>query len=100
MIRNEQSVPIRNNRIAGDANAEKRAGRRQRVLKGARLIFNGGQSVADAVIRDISETGVRLRLGETLGIPRELEMAVAGETERRPVQVVWRTHSELGVALR
>lgn len=94
MIPNERNVPNWNSPAV-----ERRTCRRHRSLKGARLIYNGGQAVADAVIRDFSETGVRLRLGETLGIPRELFMAVAGEAERRPVHIVWRTPSEMGIRL-
>lgn len=36
---------------------------RQRTLKGARMVFNGGKSSYDVLIRDLSEGGAKLKLG-------------------------------------
>ncbi|GIL00987.1 MAG: hypothetical protein BroJett030_08860 [Alphaproteobacteria bacterium] len=88
-------VPERDSRAG-----ERRAARRQRALKGARLVFNCGQSVADAVVRDVSEAGVRLRLGDTVGIPRDCMVAMTGSERMRPGRVVWRTSTEMGLSLR
>lgn len=36
---------------------------RQRTLKGARIVFNNGHSSIDVVVRDISDSGAKLKLG-------------------------------------
>lgn len=36
---------------------------RQRTLKGARIVFNNGRSSIDVLIRDMSESGAKLKLG-------------------------------------
>ena len=92
MIQNEMAVPKMDS-----FSVERRATRRRRALKGARLIFNCGQSVADAVVRDMNETGVRLRLGDTVGVPRQCMLTIVGSDRIQSCEVVWRTQIELGM---
>ncbi len=76
---------------------ERRAQRRQRALKGALVVFNGGLSTAEATVRDMSETGLRLRFGDGSAIPAHCEVAVKGGSPRRPAVIVWRTRNEAGL---
>ena len=83
----------------GFSGAERRAGRRQRVLKGATLSFNKGYSAFECVVRNQSASGAKLSLGETFGLPQTFQLAIAGEDGARRAQVVWRKASEIGVSL-
>jgi hypothetical protein len=94
MIQNGIDVPNRDNLAQ-----EKRAERRRRMLKGARLIFNCGQSVAEAVVHDSGDSGIRLKLGETIGIPSDCLVAISGSDLIRKARVVWRTRTEMGISL-
>lgn len=42
---------------------------RRRVLKGARIVFNNGHSAINVVVRDMSQTGARVTLENTQGVP-------------------------------
>jgi hypothetical protein len=50
-----------------DAQNDKRRGPRQRVLKGGIVAFNDRRSTLPCIVRDISETGARLRM-ETMSV--------------------------------
>jgi hypothetical protein len=71
---------------------------RRRTLLGAKIILHGGNSVLDAVVRDISSRGARLRLDGTLGVPNEFPLRINGEAHPRLVTVKWRLHNEMGVS--
>jgi hypothetical protein len=68
----------------------------RRVLKGGKIIFRAGFSVIDCIVRDESETGARLRLVTTLGVPDAFQLRIM-KAEPRGVRVVWRNGYELGV---
>jgi two-component system chemotaxis response regulator CheY len=74
---------------------EKRAKQRQRVLKSAKIAFNGG-GVIDCAIRDISEDGACLRVTSALGVPAFFELILDDKT-RRPCHVKWRKETQIGV---
>ncbi len=48
---------------------EKRRSSRQRVLNGARIVLNDGNSIVSCQVRNISERGVLLRLPSVVGMP-------------------------------
>jgi PilZ domain-containing protein len=50
---------------------------RRRMLKGARIVFNGS-SIFSCRVRDISEGGARLEIGNTLPIPDEFTLTMEG----------------------
>jgi hypothetical protein len=69
---------------------------RQRILKGAQIIFKGGATTIDCTVRDISATGARLKVASPIGIPETFDLAVEGA----PVghcHVVWRKPDQIGV---
>ena len=77
---------------------ENRREHRRRVLKCARIIFNGGYSVFDCRVRNISEGGAMLEMPSLVGIPAHFEIALESTGARRPCTVVWRTNTLMGVA--
>jgi hypothetical protein len=82
----------------GSADMEnRRAARRNRTLKKATIIFNGGFSAFDCIVRNLSETGAMLQLS-ALGVPTHFELRMDAATSRRPCTVRWRAESALGVS--
>lgn len=79
-----------------DISTSRRSQRRHRVLKGGRIIFYGGDSTIDCVIRDLSDTGARLRVESVIGIPDNFELSASGEHIRH-CRIRWRKAAELGV---
>ncbi len=74
-----------------------RATVRLRRLKEGRVIFNGKQSVMSCLLRDLSDGGFRIRIGEPFRVPEAFELEIAGHGSR-PARRVWIGPSELGGA--
>jgi hypothetical protein len=84
--------------IDGRLFAERRSAVRQRVYKGASIVFNKGYGVLECVMRNRSDAGARLAFGDTLGVPPRFALQVAGE-EPQHAEVCWRSAREVGVRL-
>lgn len=77
---------------------ERRSVKRHRVFKQGKIIVDGGKTVLDCTVRDLSETGARLRLSGMLVVPSNFDLLVVGSGSSRPVHRVWQRSNELGVA--
>jgi hypothetical protein len=55
---------------------DRRVAPRRRVLKAAKIFFNGDVSVFDCTVRDISESGARLSLGLFQPLPKRFKLVV------------------------
>ncbi len=77
--------------------ANRRAARRMRTLKKATIVLNGGYSVYDCVVRNLSETGAMLQVGG-LGIPSHFELVLDTTVTRHMCTVRWRTEDAIGVS--
>ncbi len=77
---------------------ERRMAQRHRVLKGGRLKFNKGYSVFECVVRNRSDLGALLALGDTSAIPARFDLDIVGEAAPRSVSLRWRSMSALGVS--
>jgi len=93
-------MPIMEKSIAidGEIFAERRGEARRRVLKGARLEFNNGFSAMECTVRNQSERGARLVMGDTMGVPTRFELAITGDAQTRAANVRWRTGEAVGIA--
>ena len=69
---------------------------RRRTLKGAQIVFNGGHSTVDCVVRNVSDTGALVRVEGAPNMPDEFDLVI--DDQRRPCRVAWRKLTELGVA--
>lgn len=76
---------------------ERRNTRRTRSFKGAILRFNNGYSALSAVIKNLSEGGAMLVMGDTVGVPSDAMMEINGEGRARPVHLIWREPERMGV---
>jgi PilZ domain len=76
---------------------ERRTSARQRRLNGAKIIFNNNSSVFDCVVRDLSDTGARLRVASPIGIPDSFDLRIDRNGACYPSKVVWRSADYIGV---
>lgn len=77
--------------------ANRRVARRMRTLKKATIVIQGGYSVYDCVIRNLSETGAMLQVGG-LGIPSHFQLRFDAPVPVRPCTVRWRAEQAIGVS--
>src|SRR5262245_15332579 len=69
-----------------------------RVLLAARIMFNGGRSSIDCIVRNLFDTGAYLEIHAPLGIPERFDLAISGHGEARPCKLEWQTAQRLGVS--
>lgn len=69
---------------------------RMRRLKEARLIFNNKASVMSCVVRDASNCGARVTIGEPYLVPYEFDFAMTGAAAR-PARKIWVKQNEMGL---
>ena len=70
---------------------------RKRMLKGGIIAFSGRHATLACVVRDISDTGARLQVTQANGVPDTFELIIELDGFEAPVEVVWRTVTEIGV---
>ena len=75
---------------------EKRLFRRQRALKGGRIVFNRAMSTVSCTMRNVSDGGARLEVTSVLGIPEAFDLRLDGHPSRSCL-VVWRKSDAIGV---
>ena len=75
---------------------ERRSTPRQRVLKGGKVVINDGFSTFQCTVRNLSESGARLKVASIIGIPDTFDLAM-DDGRKHACTVVWRTATEIGV---
>jgi hypothetical protein len=75
---------------------EKRTSPRMRRLKEARIIFNSRRSVLSCLVRDATEVGARVTVGEPYLVPAEFEISIHGQPPR-PARRIWVRQKEMGI---
>ncbi len=85
--------------IGGELAADRRAERRQRVLKGAVLRFNKGYGALECLVRNRSRGGARLEFGDTAAVPPHFDIRFSGSDEWSAASVRWRDMTNVGVEL-
>ena len=75
---------------------EHRIAPRQRVLKGGRIVINDGFSTFQCTVRNLSETGARLKMASIIGVPDTFEL-VMDDGRKFACTVAWKTEFEIGV---
>jgi hypothetical protein len=78
---------------------DKRSQQRRRILKDGRVLLPGSRVSYDCAIRDLSETGAKLRLQlDSITLPNEFELVFVAEGLAHPVILKWQRGREAGVA--
>ena len=73
-----------------------RGAARRRVLKAAQIVYDGGQTVIECMIRDISDTGAKIDTETALALPAAFSV-VLPDGARRPARLVWQNANLLGI---
>lgn len=72
--------------------------RRQRVLKGARIVWGNFLFVQDCLVRDVSDHGARLRVEAMTPVPDNFHLFLNEARSIRPCKVIWRQGTDMGIA--
>lgn len=81
------------------ASAEHRVAPRHRVLKSAKIVFDDWTAM-DCAIRDISETGAKIKVSNAAMLPHKFRLLITSDNTIRDVQIAWFHHDTAGVAFR
>lgn len=76
----------------------RRASLRHRAFKGAQIVSNDGASAVDCTVRDVSDTGARLRVESPIGVPAAFILRLAAGGLERDCRLVWTNAKEIGAA--
>jgi PilZ domain-containing protein len=74
---------------------EKSESPRHRTFKGGTISFDRG--IVECTIRNLSETGALLEVGNSIGIPDQFILIIKPETLRRSCEVAWRSEKNIDV---
>ena len=77
--------------------AEHRSETRQRVFLKGRVIFNNGASSMDCLVRDLSSTGARLAISESMTLPEVFELYIPQKDRSFRATLRWRRDDSIGV---
>ncbi|HEX2725512.1 MAG TPA: PilZ domain-containing protein [Beijerinckiaceae bacterium] len=76
----------------------KRISPRLRSFLKGRVIYNGGQTNLECLIRDISSTGARLEFSSSVTLPDRFDLYLPHREETCKAHIQWRRGEEIGVA--
>ncbi len=79
-----------------DIRLEKRLQPRRNTMIVATLVFDGGNSRMDCVIRNLSEGGAKIEVASARNVPNTFDLMVPGHRPQA-CRVAWRALRELGV---
>ena len=83
--------------LAETTDDERRYAPRHRVLKAGIAAFNGRFCTVSCTVRDISDTGARLRSDGSVNVPDTFDLIIEIDGFEASCQVAWRRGNELGV---
>lgn len=89
--RNAAAQPV------ADLSGERRHSPRRKVLRGGQVIHDGGRSILEVQVRDLSEGGCRIWSRNPSSVPDHFTIRIVGVYGERPCEVRWRSGEELGV---
>ncbi|MCE4226437.1 PilZ domain-containing protein [Methylobacterium sp. C25] len=70
---------------------------RMRTFLRGRIVYNGGASSMDCLVRDLSATGARLELSETSPLPEVFDLYIQNKDQTFRSTMRWRRDSGVGV---
>ncbi len=80
-----------------DPKEDKRRAPRRRVLKGAIIAYNDRRSTIPCTVRDLSDTGARLRADGSINAPDTFLLIIELDGIEADCKVVWRKSPDLAV---
>ena len=79
-----------------DIRLEKRLQPRRNTMIKATLVFEGGRTRMDCLIRNLSDGGAKLEVASVRNIPQSFDLLVPGHRPQH-CRVAWRALKEIGV---
>lgn len=76
---------------------DSRSAHRKRTFIGGKILLNGGASVLDCIIKDMSDGGARLAVDGALAVPQEFDLRLSDGRDFH-CSVKWRQIASLGVS--
>jgi two-component system cell cycle response regulator len=70
---------------------------RQKVHQQGLVVYVGQERGLDCEIRDLTQAGAKLRLGDDVTVPSCFDLTILPENTSRKAQVCWRDDRELGI---
>jgi len=77
---------------------ERRDALRQKSLLRGIVYFNGGNCAVECIVRDVSETGARLKFQRPPTAANVLDLHIPNKGQRLRANVRWHQNDEIGVA--
>ena len=82
--------------VAG-AGVDRRTAERVRSFLRAQIIFNNRMTTIDCIIKNISPTGARVVLSDTLAVPTEFDIYIPQRNCSHRARLVWRDKDSIGI---
>ena len=76
---------------------EARISVRTRTMLGAQVIFQNRNSTIDCTVRNLSASGARLELTDSVAAPSEFELIVPHKSRSYRARICWRGEDSVGV---
>ena len=86
-----------NTALKASVDKEGRLAPRRKVLKAAIAASNNRHLMVSCSVKDVSATGARLRVDNTVSIPDTFELIIPVDGLEANCEVVWRRTNEVGV---
>lgn len=80
-----------------EAGADKRTSDRIRSFLRAQIIFNNRMTTIDCIIKNISPTGAKVALNDTLAVPTEFDIYIPQRGRSHHARLVWRDKDSIGI---
>lgn len=78
--------------------ADQRRNKRRHIRIGAHIDTSDGSGQIDCTVKDVSQTGARVKIDDTSRLPDDFILRFTKDaTPRRHCRVVWRSQSDAGV---
>ena len=76
---------------------EARRAERVRSFRRARIIFNNHSTTIDCVIKNISRSGAKIEIGNSMSIPETFDLEVPQKGRTFRARLSWRSETAIGV---
>lgn len=76
---------------------ESRRAERVRSFLRARIVFNNQNSTIDCTVKNISQTGAKIEIANSLSVPAEFDLDVPQRGKVYRAKIVWRDADSMGV---
>lgn len=76
---------------------ESRRAERVRSFLRARIVFNNQNSTIDCTVKNISPTGAKIEIANSLSVPAEFDLEVPQRGRVYRAKIVWRDADSMGV---